>query len=154
MRLLQKIIINGNPSTVTAQQDGEKVVGGRYIQHYIKPNVKAAKEDLARQLLPYKPAEPYKGPLNVWIVWKFSRKSWDNKEQKTSFRTTRPDLDNLCKGCADVLTSLGFWADDSEVCEYHLAKMWSADPCLIIAIAELEKEDYKILDDATKGAGT
>lgn len=141
MKLLQRIIIDGNPSTVTAQQKGVRVTGG-VAHHYTKPKVERAKRELMAQLLPYKPEKPYKGPIGVRIIWRFSRSSWDNKAQKTSFKTTRPDLDNMVKGLADVMTGM-FWPDDSDVAEYCITKIWNERGGLLIDIFELDASDYE-----------
>lgn len=142
MKYLQSFVIDGNPSQVTAQQKGVRVSNG-YAVHYIKPKVKQAQRELWAKLAPYKPAKPYGGPLAVFVVWTFSRSSWENKAQKRSFKTTKSDLDNLVKGCADVMTDLGFWSDDAVIAEYHLTKMWGAEPSLSVAIYELEQKDYE-----------
>lgn len=143
MDLLLRIRIDGNPSTVTAQQKGVRVAGG-VAYHYTKSKVKDAQMELARQLLPHKPAKPFEGPLAVRMIWKFSRASWDNKAQKTSFRTSRPDLDNLVKGVADVMTDLGFWKDDSVVAEYCITKIWNEEGGLLIDVFALDSIDYEM----------
>jgi len=152
MKLLQHIEIPGTPSTVTAQQKGVKAVNG-HVEHYTKDNVAKAKRELMAQLMKYKPSEPYTGPLCVRVIWRFSRDSWQNKAQKRSFRITKPDLDNLIKGCADVMTSLHFWEDDNCISIYQLSKIWNKDGGLLIDIYELTPEDYDIVEGHFKEIG-
>lgn len=137
MELVKKIIIPGNPSTKTAQQDGQRIVKGRYIQHYIKPDVRAEKEKLYFLLKQHAPIVPFAGPLFVRVHWIFSRSI-----NKTEYRITRPDLDNLIKGCADVMTACGFWADDNQIAKYELMKAWNnTKPGIYIEIYKLSDED-------------
>lgn len=152
MKLIQHIEIEGNPSTVTAQQKGVKVSRGHAV-HYTKDNVAKAKMELMNQLMKFRPSEPYTGPLCVRIVWRFSRESWQNKAQKRSFRTTKPDLDNLIKGCADVMTSLRFWEDDNCIALYQLCKVWNEKGGLLIDIFELTQDDYNVIDGHFKEIG-
>ena len=65
MRFKLKMI----PPTATAQQKGERVVGG-YIHHYKKKNVAAAEAILRDALLPYVPAETITDkPISLLVSW-------------------------------------------------------------------------------------
>lgn len=141
MELLKHIEIDGNPSTVTAQQDGVRVVNGVAI-HYIKPEVSKAKRELWLQLCPHKPAKPFTGPLCLRVIWRTSRKAWTYKGQRTAYKDTRPDLDNLVKGLADVMTGT-FWADDNQLARLELSKVWNEKGGLLIEIYKLTAEDYE-----------
>lgn len=141
MELLKHIEIDGNPSTVTAQQDGIRVVNGVAI-HYIKPEVSKAKRELWLQLAPHKPEKPFTGSLCLRVIWRFSRKSWTYKTQRTSYKDTRPDLDNLVKGLADVMTGT-FWEDDNQLSRLELSKIWNEKGGLLIEIYRLTPEDYE-----------
>lgn len=141
MRLLAHIELEGNPSTVTAQQDGIRVSHG-VAHHYVKKKVQKSKVDLARQLIPYKPDKPFDGFLCLRVVWRFSRSSWENKAQRTSYKKTKPDLDNMVKGLADVMTGLKFWHDDNQLSRLELSKIWNEVGGLAIDILELTPEDY------------
>lgn len=141
MKLLAHIELEGNPSTVTAQQNGIRVNKG-IAYHYVKGKVQKAKVDLARQLIPYKPTEPFDGSLCLRVVWRFSRSSWENKAQRTTYKKTKPDLDNMVKGLADVMTGLKFWHDDNQLSRLELSKIWNEVGGLAIDILELTPEDY------------
>ena len=56
------------------------------------------------------------------VDWCFGTK--DKKKLTNSYKTTRPDTDNLIKGLKDCLTKCGFWVDDSQVCIEILIKSW------------------------------
>ena len=142
MKLLTEFVIKGTPSTVTAQQKGERVVHGK-VFHYKKANVRLAEAELRDDLLEHVPETPYQCPIYLRVMWLFDKKSLTRKDYKT-FRKERPDLDNLLKGCADVMTDMGFWGDDSQLVKVDLTKAWSKEyPGLFIQIFGLTSdEDY------------
>ena len=54
-----------------------------------------------------------------------------------SWRTAKPDTDNLEKALKDEMTRLHFWADDAQVCSEIVEKFWS-DPCgVFVRVEEL-----------------
>lgn len=108
------------PPTVTAQQKGECVVGGR-VHHYEKRRVTEARTTLTNELRKHAPAEPMTGPIRLMVDWIFPTKSHRDGE----WRITRPDTDNLQKLLKDCMTSAGFWADDSQVCVEIASKRWA-----------------------------
>lgn len=142
MKLLNRFVVKGSPSTKTAQQKGLRVVGG-HAQFFEKKEVSQAKADLADQLMCHIPDEPYKGNIYLRIMWLFCKTSLLKREQRT-FKQSRPDLDNLCKGCLDVMTDVGFWDDDAQIVKMELQKAWSAQfPGLFVEIWQLEEGDYE-----------
>lgn len=143
MILLNEFVIKGSPSTTTAQQKGEAVVHGR-IHHYKKKNVRLAEEELAWQLKQFVPAVPYQCCIFLRVMWLFDKKTMTKAEER-SFRKTRPDVDNLHKGVADVMTKLYFWGDDSQLVKVDLTKAWSKKyPGLFVQIWGLTSdEDYE-----------
>ena len=137
MKLLTEFVLKGSPITRTAQQKGERVVGGK-IHHFKKKAVKDAEAVLRDQLLPYVPSEPYEGPLFLRVMWLHDKQSLTKKMQ-TSFKTTSPDLDNMLKGLADVMTDMGFWVDDRQLAKVELTKAWSKDyPGTFVQIIRLK----------------
>lgn len=57
--------------------------------------------------------------------------------QNGSWRTAKPDTDNLEKALKDEMTRLHFWADDAQVCSEIVEKFWS-DPCgVFVRVEEL-----------------
>lgn len=120
--------------TVTAQQKGVHIVHGKPM-FYEKKEVKETRKLFAEKLAPYAPAEPIDGAVRLTCEWYFYSKS----HRANSWRTTRPDTDNLQKLLKDVMTDCGFWLDDSQVCWETVRKKWTrAEPALVIKVEELE----------------
>lgn len=141
MKLLKEFCIKGSPNTRTAQQKGLCIRGG-HAQFYEKKEVAQAKAELADALLNEVPDQPYDCKIFLRVLWLFSKKSLTKKEAY-SFKTTTPDLDNLIKGCADVMTDMGFWNDDAQIVGMELWKAWNKDiPGLYFQIHEVEESDY------------
>lgn len=131
--------INCIPPKTTAQQKGAMVIGGR-VRFYTKAKVRHAENLLASLLMPYRPTVPFSRPVALSVVWTFP---WRKSEKKSVVRsgipiphTSRPDLDNLEKALLDVMTSLGFWTDDSLVFRKWTAKHWGPDPGISVQIVE------------------
>ena len=127
------------PPTATAQQKGERVVGG-YIHHYKKKNVAAAEAILRDALLPYVPVEPIMDkPIMLRVLWEFPYPKSSKKHQPGYCRNkiTRPDTDNLNKMLKDVMTDMGFWKDDALISTEIIMKVYSDEPGIVIDYYEL-----------------
>ena len=124
------------PPTVTHQQKGVRVVGGKPV-FYEKANVKAARFQLAQAIWPHRPEQPLEGAIDLSVVWKFP---CGDSHPDGAYRITRPDTDNLQKLLKDVMTDLGFWKDDAQVCRDLCTKLWSSKPGILICASELEDE--------------
>lgn len=108
-----------NPPSVTAQQKGVRVVHGKPM-FYTKPEVLEARAELAYHLKQYVPEKPLEGALSLRVSWIFLTK---DKKKNDSFKSTRPDLDNLNKLLQDVMTDLGFFKDDAQIAKLHCRKL-------------------------------
>lgn len=113
----------GDPPRATAQQKGERVIGGRYIQHYEKSNIKDAKTRYLYELKQYAPTVPWECPVEVEILFFFEKKGVKKDKRKL----TRPDLDNSEKLLLDCMTKAGFWKDDSFVCRKITEKWYTPE---------------------------
>ena len=130
MRFKLKMI----PPTATAQQKGERVVGG-YVHHYKKKNVAQAEAILRDALLPYVPAEPITDqPIIFEAMWEFPYPKSAKKHRPgyKRWKITRPDTDNLNKLLKDVMTDMGFWKDDALICIERISKYYSDEPGIAI----------------------
>lgn len=84
--------------------------------------------------------------------------SWNQKKKDSklgAFHTSKPDIDNLLKGCFDALNKIA-WKDDNQVCEVHSSKVYSINPGIAIELWELDEngEKTKSLQQTAKGEKT
>ena len=133
-------VIHGEPPTTTAQQKGEVRRGGKTM-HYTKAKVKRVLEMYeweARAALPsgWKPIQKPKG-VRLYVMFCFG--TTDRKKIGT-WRTSRPDADNLVKALMDGFKNAGVWEDDSQVASLQVDKTWWSreNACIRVRIEELE----------------
>ena len=105
------------------------------------------KRTVAAEAIKHRPAEPLTGPVSVDIYFRFSRpKSHFGtgrnaarvKDKAPHFHTNKPDRDNADKVILDCLTELGFWRDDSQVCDGRLTKTWCDRGSATVTVTQLE----------------
>ena len=136
--------LNMIPPTATAQQKGERVVGG-YIHHYKKKNVAQAEAILRDALLPYVPEAPIADKpicLEVYWLFPFPKSARKHEPGVPRCKITRPDTDNLNKLLKDVMTDMGFWKDDALICIERIAKYYTDKPGIQISIRQMDM-DFK-----------
>lgn len=118
--------------TATGQEKGYSSKTGTY---YEPASVKQARAKLNGHLAPNRPERQLQGPLRLLVKWCFP-------ETKThpagSWKTTRPDTDNLEKILKDEMTRLGFWKDDAQVCSETIEKFYWKVPGIFIEITEMQ----------------
>ena len=146
-----KIILDIVPPKATAQQKGAFVRNGK-IRFFEKAKVKSAREILYASLYPFKPAEAINGIITLKVLYFFPyRKAEKKSVVKNNViipHTVRPDLDNLEKLLLDVMTSLQFWHDDSQICAKWTEKHFAPQGKIVIEINEpLLDCDYFEEDD-------
>ena len=120
------------PPTATHQLKQVRVGNGK-PRFYEPAAVKAARAKLTAHLAGHRPPEPMDGPLSLMVKWCFPAKDKTNG----SWRTSRPDTDNLNKLLKDCMTALGFWHDDAQVAQEIIEKFWADLPGIYIRINKL-----------------
>lgn len=120
------------PPTVTAQEHKVTVINGKPV-FYDPPEVKAAKEKLISHLYKHRIMGPYREGVRLITKWCFPR----GRHKDGSYRTTKPDTDNLQKLLKDCMTLVGFWTDDALVASEVAEKFWAEVPGIYIRIEEL-----------------
>lgn len=121
--------------------DQEKGINTRTRQVYLKPKAKADREKLKALLGQHVPEVMLKGvPIRITVIWCFPI---SGKHRNGEPKISRPDTQNLCKGLYDVMTELGFWDDDSRICEEHLSKCYADIPGLYIDYEEILSNDQR-----------
>lgn len=135
-----KFTLNIEPPKATAQQKGAFICNNK-IRFFEKSKVKSAREILYSALLPYRPSDAMQGPVNLKVKFFFSyRKSEKKSITKNNLiipHIVRPDLDNLEKLLLDVMTSMQFWKDDSQVCVKWTEKHFAPQGKIEIEILEI-----------------
>ena len=86
-------------------------------------------------LMPYKPEKPSEGPIRLFIVLYFDKKS--PKKLWGQYKTTRPDVDNFCKALIDQMTQVGFWNDDAQIADLHIIKRYAETASIYIEWSEV-----------------
>lgn len=120
------------PPTATHQRKQVRVVNGKPI-FYEPDAVKTARSTLTAHLAQHRPSEPMDGPLTLMVKWCFPA----NGKVNGSWRTSRPDTDNLNKLLKDCMTDLHFWNDDAQVAQEIIEKFWADLPGIYIRINQL-----------------
>ena len=126
--------IAGEPPTVTQQEHrvGKRRDGSVYI--YEDRELKAARTELLNRVYRFRPERPLLGPVRLLVKWCF--KSSDRHPTNT-FKTSKPDTDNLNKMLKDVMTDAGFWKDDAQVASEIIEKFYSDVPGIYIQVENL-----------------
>lgn len=65
-------------------------------------------------------------------------KSWTKKKKEgAKWHTSKPDVDNLCKGVMDALNGIAY-KDDTQVCYIQAQKQYAQSAGILIEIEETE----------------
>ena len=118
--------------SATGQEKGYSSKTGTY---YENDRLKAARRKINSRLAPYRPEKPLEGPLMLTVKWCYPA---SEKHPGGTWKTTKPDTDNLLKVLKDEMTHLGFWHDDAQVCSEHNDKFYNHLPGIYVAVEELE----------------
>ena len=79
------------------------------------------------------------GPLLLRLTFRFM---WRKSEPEKNIcdpkpKDTKPDWDNLAKNICDVMESMGFYKNDSQLADVHVRKYWTDSPGVSVIIEEL-----------------
>lgn len=121
------------PPTVTHQEKQVTVQGGK-PRFYEPQELKAARMKLRDYLAKHRPKEPMPGGVRLIVKWCFPR----GVHPDGSYKTTKPDTDNLQKMLKDVMTEVGFWKNDAQVASEIVEKFWAETTGIFIRVEELE----------------
>lgn len=99
------------------------------------PSVAKARRIYKEKLEPCKLEKPIEGAVAATFIFKYSTKT---KKKIGTYKTSRPDTDNLVKLLIDVMTGLGFWKDDAQIAELRIIKKYSRTACIDMSIRSME----------------
>lgn len=123
------------PPTVTHQEKKTHVVKGKPVM-YEPPQLRAARAKLTAHLDQHRPDQPMTGALRLVAKWCYPR-GHRSRHAPGTYKTTRPDTDNLQKLLKDCMTEVGFWKDDAQVASEIVEKFWADVPGIYICVQEL-----------------
>ena len=132
-QIIQIFIPMEHVPTVTYQQKKVTTINGK-VTFYEPPKLKEVRQMLFDGLYPHRPSEPLSGPVRLMSVWLYDTK---DKKKLDTWKTTKPDTDNLVKLLKDVMTDCGYWHDDAQVCKEEIQKVWSEPSGLYIEVERL-----------------
>lgn len=121
------------PPTVTHQEKGVRVVRGKPVV-YEPASLKAARQRLTALAARSAPEEPLAGAVSLQVKWCFPR----GRHPNGTYKTTRPDTDNLQKLLKDCLTAAHWWQDDAQVALEVVEKFWAQVPGIYVRAEEME----------------
>ena len=127
--------MNMIPPTKTQQEHkfGKRKNGSMYI--YEDRDLKEARHDLYKALVPNAPESPYTAPVRLIVKWCFPCKG---KHLNGEYKASKPDTDNLNKMLKDEMTKAGFWDDDALVVSEIIEKFWADIPGIFVEIMEVD----------------
>lgn len=117
------------PPTATAQEHKVGVRNGKPY-FYDPPEVKKARAKLKAYLAEHKPDQPFDGTIRLIVKWCFPK----GGHIAGTYKTTKPDTDNLQKLLKDCMTATGYWKDDALVASEIVEKFWADIPGIFIRV--------------------
>jgi Holliday junction resolvase RusA-like endonuclease len=122
-----------HPPTTTHQHKQVHVVKGKPV-FYEPDDLHAARSKLKAYLGQHVPEKKYTKAIRLTSWWCFEK---TGDHQDGTYKTTKPDTDNLVKLLKDCMTSLGYWTDDALVASEVIEKYWADMPGIYIKIEEV-----------------
>lgn len=121
------------PPSVTQQEHrvGKRKDGSVYF--YEDRELKEARLNLRKRLAAIDHST-IDGPVRLLVKWLFPK----GKHENGTYKTTKPDTDNLNKMLKDEMTRTGFWLDDAQVASEIIEKFWADVPGIYIEVSRLE----------------
>lgn len=134
-----------DPPTATAQHKGASIItpkgGGKpFIHWFTKKETLDAEKAIAFHLIPFRPKQPFTGPLRLVTEWTFHWRTSEPKRNRVDgwmWKDTASDADNLTKTMMDVLQSQRFYENDSQICDLRVTKQWGDRPGIRITLEAL-----------------
>ncbi len=95
--------------------------------------LRAAQAKMHGALAPQRPPAPMQGAVRLMVKWCFPA----GEHADGTYKTTKPDTDNLQKMLKDQMTQLSFWSDDAQVASEIVEKFWAVVPGVYIEVEEI-----------------
>lgn len=92
------------------------------VMTYPSSSYKTAKRTIGKALAPFKISEPIEGCILLDVEYLYETK---DKKKVGTYKTSKPDGDNLLKVLKDQMMASGFFAaDDAQVCCEAITRRW------------------------------
>ena len=113
------------------------------VRTYDPATAEGWKSLIAQAAKPFVPFPAWDGPVAIEIHFRFRRpKAHFTKKglrpTAPTWKTGKPDTDNLEKALFDCLTQIGFWLDDGQACSVHVQKLYGDPPGATITLRQLQ----------------
>ena len=113
---------------------------GGFTRVYSPKDAHGWETAVAFQAKRHAPAQPLDGPISLQLDLFFPRpkshylSSGKRRPTSPEMHTNKPDRDNCEKLILDVMTRLGFWKDDCQVCAGEVRKYYAnnATGCSVV----------------------
>ena len=119
--------------TITHQMHKVSMAKGkpRFYEPY---ELQDARKKLRAYLGMHRPEKPLTGALRLVAKWIFSP---GKSHKANTWKTTKPDTDNMIKLLKDCMTAEGFWQDDSQVASELTEKFYGEHEGIYVRVEEL-----------------
>ena len=128
----------------TVQNSNRTMVRFGKALHYVDGKKKSYTKDMVALCSQYSPTYPMLGPISLRIRFYRTRPKYmlaRKYSQDMLWCPTRPDVDNLYKGTIDALSKAGFWADDAQIVEAQMSKVFHRTgerPCMKVEVTSAD----------------
>lgn len=113
-----------------------------FVTHHAAPKVKENASWLQTLCTKHRPLAPMEGPLSLHLRFQFPYRKADIKKLAQGkgicpWKDTKPDCDNLGKQMCDVLEKCGFFANDAQIADLRIQKVWALAPGVHVVLTPL-----------------
>lgn len=115
-----------------------KRYNGRTRTYFKSQRLQQTEDFYLNELKAYAPTSPITGAVSLSIDFDYFTPT---KKRRGTWKTSRPDCDNLVKILIDCMTKLGFWLDDAQVARLRVSKQYAEGEQAQITISWREAVD-------------
>ena len=119
--------------TTTHQMHKVRTADGK-PRFYEPQELRETRRKLRAYLGMHRPEKPLMGALRLSTKWLFPP---GKSHRPNTWKTTRPDTDNLIKLLKDCMTAEGFWLDDAQVASELTEKFYGEHEGIYVRVEEL-----------------
>lgn len=120
--------------TKTHHDKNMTVVKGKPIM-YDSAELKNVKQKLVAHLSQHAPDDMFKPPIQVTISYMYPA---DPKHPSLTWKTTKPDVDNMTKALLDAMRVCKFFKDDAQVAALQTCKYYWQHEGIVVSIMEMD----------------